>query len=132
MKKSEEIVSRYFPEVKVSGYTSVDGTIEFYNRINSLLNESMTVLDFGAGRAAWNEDDLCDYRKNLRNLKGKVNKFVGCDVDQAVLNNESVDEKFVIKIGEQLPFEDESFDLIISDYTFEHIANPDEVAKELY
>lgn len=130
MKKDLDILSSYYPEVNISGYTSMDGTIEFYARINSLINESMTVLDFGAGRAAWNEDDPCAYRKSLRNMKDKVRKVVGCDVDEAIHDNNSVDEKVVIKIGDDLPFDDDMFDMIITDYTFEHVANPEEVAKE--
>lgn len=130
MIKDTEILASNYPEVKISGYTSVDGTVEFYARINSLINDSMTILDFGAGRAAWNEDDTCVYRKSLRNMKSKVSKVIGCDVDEAIQQNNSVDEKVIIKIGERLPFEDEQFDLIICDYTFEHVANPEEVASE--
>lgn len=125
-----EIVSSFYPEAKVGGYTSVDGSVEFYGRINSILDSSMTVLDFGAGRAAWYEVNSCLYRKQLRNIRGKVAKVVGCDVDEAVLQNQTVDESVIIKIGEKLPFGDNSFDMIISDYTFEHIANPGEVAAE--
>ena len=132
MKKSTEILSSQYPEINISGYTSVDGTVEFYSRINSLLNESMSVLDFGAGRAAWHEDDGSHYRKKIRTIKGKVQKVVGCDVDEAILNNNSVDEKVLIKIPEPLPFENESFDVIISDYTFEHVSNPNEIAREFH
>ena len=132
MNEKTEILSSHYPEVNISGYTSIDGTVEFYARINSIINDSMTVLDFGAGRAAWNEDDPCSYRKALRNMKAKVKKVVGCDVDEAIHFNNSVDEKVVIEIGKKLPFEDESFDLIICDYTFEHVANPDEVANEFF
>ena len=82
MKKSSEIISYSYPEVNINGYTSVDGTIEFYSRINSLIDNSMTVLDFGAGRSAWYENDSCSYRKTLRNMKGKVKKVVGCDIDE--------------------------------------------------
>ena len=130
MKISHKIVSFYYPEANISGYTSVDGTVEFYNRINSLVSDSMTVLDFGAGRAAWYEDDSCSYRKKIRTIKGKVKKVIGCDVDRAIFDNNSVDERIKIAFGESLPFEDDAFELIISDYTFEHIANPTYVAKE--
>lgn len=130
MKNKTSILASYYPEVNISGYTAVDGTVEFYARINSLINESMTVLDFGAGRAAWNEDDKCVYRKSLRNMKSKVKKVIGCDVDEAILENNSVDEKVVIEINKKLEFQDETFDLIICDYTFEHVANPEEVASE--
>jgi SAM-dependent methyltransferase len=129
-KLNNKIISSYYPEFNISGYTSVDGTVEFYSRVNSLVDTSMSVLDFGAGRAAWYEDDCCNYRKTLRYIKGKVKNVVGCDVDDAIYENRSVDEKVVIKVGDPLPFEDESFNLIIADYTFEHIANPKDVANE--
>jgi len=132
MKRSQKIVSFFYPEVNISGYSSVDGTIEFYNRINSLIDNSMTVLDFGAGRAAWYEDESCLYRKTTRTIKGKVLKIIGCDVDDAIFDNKSVNERIKVEIGKPLPFEDNSFDLIVSDYTFEHVANPSEVAKELH
>ena len=132
MNKRLNIISSHYPEVKISGFTSVDGTIEFYGKVNSLLNESMTVLDYGAGRAGWFEDDPCEYRKILRTIKGKVKKVVGCDIDDAIIDNNSVDEKVLIKIGKGLPFENESFDLIISDYVFEHVQKPDETTKELH
>jgi SAM-dependent methyltransferase len=132
MKSKHDVISSFYPELNISGYTSVDGTIEFYNRINSIISSSMVVLDFGAGRAAWYEDDPCLYRKKTRTLKGKVKKFIGCDVDDAIFNNQSVDEGIKIDTSGLLPFEDQSIDVIISDYTFEHIINPDVVANEFY
>lgn len=125
-----KIIGSHYPEFNISGYTSVDGTVEFYSRINSLLNSSMVVLDFGAGRGSWKEDNSCLYRKSLHNLQGKVKKIVGCDIDEAIYDNSSLDEKVIIRIGEKLPFDDNSLDLIISDFTFEHIENTEEVAQE--
>ncbi len=106
--------------------------MEFYNRINSLISPSMQVLDFGAGRAAWDKDGSCEFKKMLRSLQGKVAKVVGCDVDTAVFENKTLDECAIIEIGKPLPFENCSFDLIVSDFTFEHIDNPDEVAAEMH
>jgi len=130
MNRSQELNLFFYPESKISGYTSIDGTVEFYGRVNSLIDDSMTVLDFGAGRASWYEDDLCSYRKEVRTICGKVKKLIGCDIDDSIFHNRSVDESVEIKIGESLPFEDESFDMIISDYTFEHVDNPEEISKE--
>lgn len=45
-------VERLFPEVSAGGFTRMDGTVEFYTRVNALLRPDMTVLDFGAGRGA--------------------------------------------------------------------------------
>lgn len=132
MKPRHNLLSSFYPEVEISGYTSVDGTIEFYNRVNSILDSSMHVLDYGAGRAAWYEDDICAFRKRTRTLKGKVKNLVGCDIDGAILDNNSVDEQIKIDDEKSLPFKDCSFDMIISDYTFEHITSPDVTAKELH
>jgi len=131
-KKSTEIISSYFPEVHISKFTSIDGTIEFYNRVNSLLDQPMTVLDFGAGRAAWYSDDIDKYKFKLRLMKGKVEKVIGCDLDSAIFENKSVDESVLINENEPLPFGDEVFDIIVSDWTFEHIANPEHIANEFH
>lgn len=64
-------------------------------------------------------------------LRTKVAKVVACDVDQAVLSNPGADETVVIQPDEPLPFADGAFDLIVSDFVFEHIADPALVSKEL-
>lgn len=132
MRKSNQIMASWFPEVGAGGFTSLDGTIEFYIRINALLTPDMTVLDFGGGRGAALTDGDCTFRKQLMTLRGKVVKVIACDVDGAVLSNPGADEKIVIQPDEPLPFADSSFDLIISDFVFEHIADPALVSGELW
>lgn len=127
---AEKIKRKIFPETAAGGFTSVDGTIEFYTRVNALIDEDMVVLDFGAGRGSWTDDNVA-YRRELRNFKGKVKKVAGVDIDPAVSCNPSLDEAVVIKPEEALPFPDHTFDLIISDYTFEHIDEPFQMAREL-
>lgn len=131
MKESAKIEASWFPEVGAGGFTSLDGTIEFYTRINALLMPDMTVLDFGGGRGAALTESDCDFKKRLMTLRGKVRKVVACDVDEAVLSNPGADETLVIQPDEPLPFADGAFDLIVSDFVFEHIANPALVSKEL-
>jgi len=64
-------------------------------------------------------------------LKGKAAKVIACDVDEAVLHNPGADETVVIQPEASLPFADDMFDLIVSDFVFEHIANPALVSAEL-
>lgn len=64
-------------------------------------------------------------------LKGKVAKVVTCDVDEAVLSNPGADETIVILPHQPLPFADGAFDLIVSNFVFEHIADPARVSGEL-
>ncbi len=122
--------ARFYPEKRAGGYTSVDGTVEFYGRINALLDSSMDVLDFGAGRAAWYDPGDTSYRARLRMIRGKVARVVACDVDDAVLDNATANEIIVLLPGD-LPFDDEEFDLIIADYVLEHLDDPISTAAEL-
>ena len=69
MRESTQIESSWFPEVGAGGFTSLDGTIEFYTRINALLDPAMTVLDFGAGRGAALIDSECAYNKEADDVK---------------------------------------------------------------
>jgi SAM-dependent methyltransferase len=129
--RSQGIRAQWFPEVKAGGYTSLDGTVEFYGRVQALLRPEMVVLDFGAGRGSGLQNDSSSFRKDLRVLRGKVAKIVACDVDEAVLDNPGADQTLVILPNEPLPFADGTFDMIISDFVFEHITDPALAAAEL-
>jgi SAM-dependent methyltransferase len=125
-----DTLSAFYPEVRIAGMTSVDGTVRFYAQVNALLHPSMVVLDYGAGRAQLYEDNSCAYRRSLQTIKGKVRRVIGCDVDPALLENRSVDEHLLIRPGDAIPLPDQSVDLIVSDNTFEHIEEPAAVTAE--
>jgi SAM-dependent methyltransferase len=121
---------RLYPETGAGGFTRVDGTIEFYTRVNAILEPGMTVVDFGAGRGEAELHDPVEYRRALRNLKGKVRRIIGVDVDPIVESNPTIDEARVISDNGRLPLQDASVDLILSDATFEHLTNPGAVVTE--
>ena len=122
----------YYPEIKAGGFSHVDTTVDFYLRINALLKPEMVVLDFGAGRGAESESERAvTYAGKLRTIKGKVEKFIGADIDPAVNANPFIDEAIVIIPDAPIPLPDQSIDLIISDWVFEHIENTDFVISEL-
>ncbi|NLJ29706.1 MAG: class I SAM-dependent methyltransferase [Deltaproteobacteria bacterium] len=119
----------FYPEAKFGGFTDIDGTVAFFNRVNSLLESSFTVLDVGCGRGAYGEDSV-PLRKNLRIIKGKVAKVVGIDVDKKAQDNPFLDEFHLIQ-GDAWPINDNSIDLIICDNVLEHIDDPDKFFAEI-
>jgi SAM-dependent methyltransferase len=114
----------------VGGFSDNDGTIDFYLRINSLISKDSIVLDYGAGRASWFEDDECKIRHKVRLLKGKVKKLIACDLDYAVLENKASDEQIYLENG-KLGVEQNSVDLIICDYVLEHVENVDDFFAQI-
>jgi SAM-dependent methyltransferase len=129
--KQAENVTRFYPEVRAGGFSHVDGTVEFYTRVNALLEPNFIVLDLGAGRGEQLYRDPSSYRTKLTLIKGKVAKLVGADLDEVVLENPFLDEAKVIRAGEPYPFSDNTFDLILADCVIEHIDDPIEFASEI-
>ena len=123
------ILEHAYPEIEAGGFTRVSGTIEFYTRVNALLPQHGAVLDFGAGRARWyHRHD--SYSRRLRSLETRASRVAGVDVDPAVRENPALTDAHVIAPGEPLPFAEETFDLIVADYVFEHLADPGAVIAE--
>lgn len=122
--------ARTYPEVGAGGYSRVDGTVDFYTRVNALLHVDMVVLDLGAGRAEWSDDPV-PFRRGLRTLRGKVAEVVGIDVDPVVTANPTLDRAIVISPGDPWPLADGSIDLVLGDHVLEHVDDPAFVAAEL-
>jgi SAM-dependent methyltransferase len=130
--QQNDVVDKVYPEVSISGFSRIDGTIAFYNQVNALCNRSSVVIDFGAGRGRAHSDDTCEYRRNLQSLKGKAAKVIGVDVSSEVLDNSSLDEAYIIGKDGVVPLPDMCADIIVSDFTFEHIDNPSLTAAEIH
>jgi len=114
----------------LGGYQPLDGTIEFYGRINSILKPTDVVLDLGAGRGGWYFEEKCAARRQVLDIKTRVLKFIGADVDSAVLTNPTTSENCVIENG-KIPLPDHSVDIIIADNVLEHILNVKEFSQEV-
>src|SRR5947209_4817367 len=108
-----DIDAVFYRETGAGGFTRVDGSIAFYTRINALLEQSMVVLDLGAGRGAF-FDGTSRYRRDLLKLQGKVAKVIGIDVDRAILAHPALDDAMVYD-GGRLPLSDQSVDMVVSD-----------------
>src|SRR5438093_9182922 len=115
----------------LGGYSPLDGTIEFYGRVNAFLKPDFIVADLGAGSGAGYLSGRFDAHRALRDLRKKVSKVIGLDVDSAVLANPSTDENLVIR-GNQLPLEDASVDIVVADYVLEHLIDPAATEREVF
>ena len=132
IKQKENVLNSkelFYPEARFGGFTDIDGTMAFFNRVNALIDLSFVVLDVGCGRGEY-KDDSVHIRKSLRNLKGKVAKVIGIDVDQCAENNPFLDEFHLIESG-PWPIEEDSIDLVVCDNVLEHIGDPDLFFKEV-
>jgi SAM-dependent methyltransferase len=125
----EKVLSRFFVETEAGGFSRLDGTVQFYFRVNALLSADMTVLDLGAGRGLLAEYPVAAVRE-LYMLRGKVKEVVGVDIDPAVKSNPSLDRALIYD-GKTIPLPDGSVDLIVSDHTFEHLDEPAIAAAEI-
>lgn len=126
--------SSRFPETAAGGFSRVDGTIEFYMRVQALLASlppGAVVVDLGAGRGAASEDPV-PFRRSLRDLRRPGRTVVGVDVDPAVLTNPLVDRRELIVPGQPLPLDTASVGAVVSDFTFEHVESPHAVTDELH
>ena len=114
----------------LGSYHELDGTIEFYGRINSFIKNTDKVLDLGAGRGSWYSLDNCSYRRDVRDIKNKVGSLIGADIDNIVMQNPST-HKNIVMSSNKIPLEDNSIDVIIADWVLEHIENDIEFTSEI-
>ena len=120
---------RLYPESTFGGFTDVDGTIAFYNRVRSLLDPAGTLLDVGCGRGSLAQDKV-PYRKSLRTLKGSCSRVVGIDVDPQARSNPFVDEFRPIS-DRNWPVDDATIQLCLCDFVLEHVDDPDHFFAEI-
>lgn len=107
---------RLYPDVEERWDDKLFGT-----RVQSLLRSTHHVLDLGAGAGIVPE----------MNFKGRTARMCGVDLDPRVLSNPLLDEGKVADAG-VIPYPDASFDLVFADNVMEHLAQPQEVLKEVY
>lgn len=123
---------RLYPEVEAGGFTRFDSTVQFWVRTRALADEcdAATIVDLGAGRGRLASHPIPLYR-TLVDLRSAGRHVIGLDVDPAVRTNPLIDEARLIVDG-RLPMEDGTVDLVVSDWTLEHVANPATFASEIH
>lgn len=110
-------VRQAFRRLYPSDYATDDDLLAA--RIEPRLTPSAVVLDAGCGSGAM-------FRHSW---KQSTKFFVGCDIGDGITTNASLDAGVQATLGD-LPFADESFDIIFSRYVLEHVADPERVFRE--
>ncbi len=126
----ERLRVRDHPEIRAGGFSRIDGTVEFFTRVHALLPDQGVVVDLGAGRGQWQED-LCRWRRQLSDLRGGDRLVVAADVDAAVAEHGAVDACVLLPAEGWLPFQDNSVTVVVADWVLEHVADPNQLAREL-
>ncbi|MEO9130535.1 MAG: class I SAM-dependent methyltransferase [Sphingomonas sp.] len=133
----QDFVKALHPETNIDNFSRFDGTITFFSFVKGAMKRvgARKVLDYGAGRGSFfyinSESEGSLFKRELMDLRTDGAEVWACDIDDVVLTHPASDHQVHIKPGERLPFEDETFDVIVSEVTFEHIAEPEPVAREL-
>lgn len=117
-------------EKLTGGFSTNDGTIDFYLRVRSILTGGERIVDYGAGRASWNEDDPCKIRKKIRDLRDVADEVIAVDPDDIVMANNASTHQQKLEDGRTTCL-DASVDLIICDYVFEHVDNVSTFSEEV-
>jgi SAM-dependent methyltransferase len=106
--------SRLYPSLTNPNYLVLRSRRLIFEQWVQRLKGNLAVLDIG-GR----------YQPYRPLLQGKIEKYVALDV----LKTDFVD---VVGSGEELPFQEESFDLVIATGVFEYFYKPHEAAQNIY
>jgi SAM-dependent methyltransferase len=115
---STSIRTRFYPD------ESRDGEVAFYGWVRRFTTRQTILLNLGAGPPA--------ARGAIRVLKGEVARVVGADIDPEVMHNTTdLDEAHVIDGDGVLPFPDDTFDLVLSDWVVEHVEKPAQFLREV-
>jgi SAM-dependent methyltransferase len=109
----ERLMDRFYP-IGPDERRAHDGTYPFYDWITANVGSDAIVLNVGAGPTSAEPE---------RRLRGRFAWLVGVDPDPIVHANTDLDEAY-LNDGAALPFADEHFDAVYSDWTLEHVADP--------
>ena len=126
-----DLSQKRHPEMAAGGYAQDNGTVEFYQRVVSILPEGGVVLDLGAGRGALFDRKGGEWRAWLVRLGKKYSRRIGVDVDPAVKTNPELSQAEIIEPAKPLPFPDQTFDLVLCDWVLEHIEDPKSFIAEV-
>ncbi len=123
-----EGLRRLYPELNFGGWPECSGDLPFYARIHSLITPESVVLDVGCG-TGFHRKLSEGFMADLQNIRGKVSKVIGLDVDPNAAANEGIDE-FRLIASDRWAVESDSIDLCYAQWVLEHLSDPDQFFAE--
>ncbi|MBI2413531.1 MAG: class I SAM-dependent methyltransferase [Deltaproteobacteria bacterium] len=97
-------------------------TLEIYNDlVTSAISKKTVLLDAGCGK-----------KSLMAGFKKKVARQVGMDISLDAIHENNAFNVFAVGDAHKLPFADDSFDVVVSQWMIEHIKDPNEVMKEFH
>ena len=88
--------------------------------LEEALSPGSAALDAGCGRTT-----------RLRDYRDRIDRLVGTDSDESAgCENPYLDEFVPADLGERLPFDDDSFDLVYANFVVEHLERPEDAFDE--
>lgn len=101
----------------------IDPQNNFWLQIEKEIKGSFKVLEIGAGSGMGDQQSFP--------LKGMVDKYIGIDLDPRVMDNPNLDEAYIADAS-NLPFENDSFDMVFNTMVAEHLKDPLLILKEIH
>ena len=100
----------------------IDGTTEYHDLLRKHIHSSHRILELGSGPS----------NRTTQLLKELGQSVAGLDIDERVLYNEYLDEKFVYE-GKEFPdsIKNTKFDIVTCDYVMEHVEFPKTMMREI-
>lgn len=108
-----EKLYKLYPEFKTGGYF-------FRKYLKNYIHSNATILDAGCG-----DNGMISEFKSLSGL------IIGIDINENLLNKNNIVDKKIIGNLEQIPLDNNSVDIIVSEFVLEHLQNPITVFKEI-
>lgn len=112
----------------VNSRSSVDDGLAYLGNIHLAIGDCRTVADVGCGRG-WVAELIPE--RNPFDLRGPGRRVIGLDIDPAAAANPLIDEFRLIDPTGPWPLEAGSIDLVVADWTLEHVDDPAAFVAEL-